>query len=88
MNPRVPRPLPAASVSRTPTGVDINLWNPSSRRVQFFVVGVDPEAYITLDGNTNYSVQMLVQRRSSIVEVRLKDRQGDVLCWIDPREVP
>jgi len=59
--------------------VSIELANRTAHRETFWITGVAQEVGITLDGNTNYGVDLVVAAGSAIVEVRRDDPTGILL---------
>jgi len=56
--------------------VDITLRNDSGHRMTFFVAGIDPEVYVTLDGNSMHDMRLPIEDH---ISVHVNDKSGEML---------
>lgn len=55
--------------------VDITLRNDSGHRITFFVAGIDPEVYVTLDGNQAHKMRLPIDEHIDVY-AKGKDENG------------
>lgn len=56
--------------------VDITLRNDSGHRMTFFVSGIDPEIYATLDGNSSHTMRIPIEEH---IDIFVGDKDGELL---------
>ena len=78
-HPKVPILEAKVLATESKAKVSIQLFNRTAHRETFWVTGVAQEVGITLDGNMNYGVDLVIAAGSAIVEVRRDNPTGTLL---------